>query len=67
MLNQVLYSIKLNEYLLTLANCVTCLGIEIDETLSWNSHLLTYHIEALAEKVSRTNRILSTFRYRISV
>ena len=48
------------KHLLTLAESVTCLGIEIDETLSWNNH-----IEVLAKRFSRTNEILSKLRYYI--
>ena len=39
---------------------MTYLGIEIDETLSWNKH-----IEILSKKLSRTNGILSKLRYFI--
>ena len=48
------------KHLLTLAESVTCLGIEIDETLSWNNH-----IEVLAKRFNRTNEILSKLRYYI--
>ena len=59
-LNLTLSNIKLNGHLLTLAKSVRYLGIEIDETLSWNNQ-----IEVLAKKLSRTNRILSELRYYI--
>ena len=60
-LNLTLSNIKLNGHLLTLAKSVTYLGIEIDETLSWNNQ-----IEVLAKKLSRTNGIFSKLRYYIS-
>ena len=53
-------NIKLNGHLITLAKSVTYLGIEIDETLSWNNQ-----IEVLAQKLSRTNGMLSKLRYYI--
>ena len=59
-LNLTLSNIKLNGPLQTLAKSVTYLGIEIDETLSWNNQ-----IEVLAQKLSRTNRILTKLRYYI--
>ena len=59
-LNLTLSNIKLNGHLLTLAKSVTYLGIEIDETLSWNNQ-----IEVLAKKVSRTKGILSKLRYYV--
>ena len=59
-LNLTLSNIKLNGHLLTLAKSVTYLGIEIDETLSWNNQT-----EVLAKKLSRTNGILSKLRYYI--
>ena len=48
------------KHLLTLAESVTCLGTEIDETLSWNNH-----IEVLAKRFNRTNEILSKLRYYV--
>ena len=59
-LNLKLSNIKLNGHLLTLAKSVMYLGIEIDKTLSWNNQ-----IEVLAQKLGRTNRILSKLRYYI--
>ena len=53
-------NIKLNGHLLTPVKSVTYLGIETDETLSWNNQ-----IEALAKKLSRTNGILSKLIYYI--
>ena len=47
-LNLTLSNIKLNGHLLTLAKSVTYLGIEIDETLSWNNQ-----IEVLAKKTQQ--------------
>ena len=59
-LNLTLSNIKLNGHLLTLAKSVTYLGIETDETLSWNNQ-----IEVLGKKLSRTKGILSKLRYCI--
>ena len=59
-LNLTLSNTNLNGYLLTFAKSVTYLGIEIDETLSWNNQ-----IEVLAKKLNRTNGILSKLRYDI--
>ena len=59
-MNLTLSNIKLNGHLLALAKSVTYLGIEIDETLSWNNQ-----IQVLAKKLSRTNRSLSKLRYYI--
>ena len=59
-LNLTLSNIKLNGHLPTLAKSVRYLGIEIDETLSWNKQ-----IEVLAKKLSRTNGIRSKLRYYI--
>ena len=61
-LNLTSSNIKLNGHLRTLAKSVTYLGIEIDETLSWNNQIV---IEVLAKKCSRTNGILSKLRYYI--
>ena len=58
--NLILSNIKLNEYLLTLSKSVMYLGVEIEETLSWNSQ-----IEVLAKNPNRTNGILSKLRYYI--
>ena len=43
--NLILSNIKLNEHLLALSKSVTYLGVEIEETLSWNNQ-----IEVLAKK-----------------
>ena len=59
-LNLTSSNIKLNGHLRTLAKSVTYLGIEIDETLSWNNQT-----EVLAKKLNRTNGILSKLRYDI--
>ena len=56
-LNLTLSNIWLNEHLLTLAQSVKYLGIEIDETLSWSNQT-----DVLAKKLSRTNGILSKLR-----
>ena len=59
-LNLTLSNIKLNGHLLTLVKSFKYLGIEIDETLSWNKQ-----IKVLAKKLSRPNGILSKLRYYI--
>ena len=51
-------SIKLNKYKLTRTTCVKYLGIYIDETLSWNTH-----INNLTTKLSRTNCIIAKLRH----
>ena len=60
-LNITVPNIKLNNFTLTPEKTITYLRTEIDENLSWNKK-----IEILAEKLSRTNCILSKLRYYVS-
>ena len=56
--NITILNVKLNKFILTPEKTVTYLGIEIDENLSWNKQ-----VEILAQKLSRTNGILSKLNY----
>ena len=59
-LNITVPNIKLNNFIFTPEKYITYVGIEIYENLSWNRQ-----IEMLANKLSRTNGILSKLRYYV--
>ena len=59
-LNITVPKIKLNSFILTTEKSITHLGIEVYENLSWNKQ-----IELLANKLSRTNGILSKLTYYV--
>ena len=59
-INFIYPDIKLNDFPLEPVHSVTYLGIEIDDILSWNTH-----IELLCKKLSRSNAILSKLRHYV--